>query len=235
MYKDNYAQSSELPEWLLDASKANAVTGATKERAVRYLKEQHKTLSQEQLKELNEIIFRKREIEVRAPELILPNDSQNIHTSAEVLFKHLAGAKQYFRQGSTLVRLTEHDADDGERLEEVTPEAFRSILGEQFECKAIIQGDRGDYLRQKLCSLDNAKALLAAQAFNTLPRIQAVLRSPVFAENEEGELTVMSKGYHKANGGTYVLAEKNIRQDIAIEEAREALLNLVSEFLFVTS
>jgi hypothetical protein len=170
---------------------------------------------------------------IRAPELILPNDSQNIHASAEVLFKHLAGTKQYFRQGNTLVQLREYGAEDGERLEEVTPEAFRSILGEQFECKAIIQGDRGDYLRQKLCSLDNAKALLAANAFNTLPRIQAVLRSPVFAENEDGELIVMSKGYHKANGGTYVLAEKNIRQDIPIEEAREALLNLVSEFLLL--
>ena len=215
----------------MEASNAKAVTGEVKDRTAKYYKENVKTLSSEDGEILYQIIVKKREC---LPELILPNDSQNIHSCAEVLFTHLASSNVYFRQSKSLVKLRQNDCDDGERLEEVTAEAFRSILGEAFDCKAIIQGDRGDYTRQKLCSLDNSKALLAANALNRMPRIQAVLRSPVFAEDEDGELAILGKGYHKANGGTYVLSDKKIRKDVGIDEARAALLGLMKEFQFVT-
>jgi hypothetical protein len=234
MYSNNYATGHILPDWLIRAAEAQSVTNAIKDLAVKYLKENHATISDEQFEQFKRI-FNKPLVEDRLPELILPNDSQHIHSCAELLFSHLANSNSFFRQGKSLVKLRQHDSDDGERLEEITPEAFRSILGEQFDCQAIIQGDRGDYMRQKLCSLDNAKALLAANAFDRMPRIQAVLRSPVFAENENGELTVLSKGYHKANGGTYILSDRNIQRDIPVDEATNALLQLVSEFLFVTS
>jgi hypothetical protein len=48
MYKQNYTESSTLPDWLLDAGDAKAVTGEIKDRAARYLKEHLNTLSQEE-------------------------------------------------------------------------------------------------------------------------------------------------------------------------------------------
>jgi hypothetical protein len=61
MYKNNYAESGSLPDWIIDASKAKAVTGADKDRAARYLKEHRHTLSSDEGKTLKEIIVNKRE------------------------------------------------------------------------------------------------------------------------------------------------------------------------------
>jgi hypothetical protein len=86
-------------------------------------------------------------------------------------------------------------------------------------------------LRQKLCSLDNAKALLATQAAQKyLPPIQAIVNSPVFAGDEGGKLTVLNQGYHASNGGIYVLRKRNIETSTAVKE----LLSVVEDFLFLT-
>jgi hypothetical protein len=89
-------------------------------------------------------------------------------------------------------------------------------------------------LKQKLCSLDNAKALLATEAASKhLPIIQAVVNSPVFAEDETGQLVVLNQGYHNRNGGIYVLRKREIETDIQIEEAVKSILEIVGDFSFL--
>jgi hypothetical protein len=90
-------------------------------------------------------------------------------------------------------------------------------------------------LRQKLCSQDNAKALLATEAAHKyLPTIQAVVNSPVFAENQAGQLTVLNQGYHTCNGGIYVLRKRGIDTDIPTDKAVKALLAIVGDFSFLS-
>lgn len=51
------------PDWLIRASKAKAVTGAVKDRAVAYMKENQETLSPEAAEALQKVIVDKPETE----------------------------------------------------------------------------------------------------------------------------------------------------------------------------
>ena len=157
------------------------------------------------------------------PELILPSDHMSFTECAEQCFQELANTKRYFRQGSVIVELVE--STEGLKLVELTVEAFRSRLESHFTLRSVVIVNRQEALRPKLCSQDNAKALLATEAaLRYLPPIQAVVNSPVFAEDEAGELTVLNQGYHSLNGGIYVLRKRNIDTSIEISTAVEALL-----------
>jgi hypothetical protein len=93
-----------------------------------------------------------------------------------------------------------------------------------------------EVLRQKLCSSDNAKALLQTNAVKQfLPPIQTILNSPVFAEDQEGRLIVLSQGYHRHNGGTYVLSGRHIIEDLDVKAAVEVLLGLIEDFYFASA
>src|SRR4029077_13435507 len=122
------------------------------------------------------------------PELILPNDHTYITECAERCFLLLAQTKRFFRQGSVTVELVE--CSEGPKLVELTIEAFRSRLESHFTLRSFVSLRGGGIaLRQKLCSQDNAKALLATEAaLKYLPPIQATPNSPVFAEDEAGKL-----------------------------------------------
>ena len=126
------------------------------------------------------------------PELILPNDHTYITECAERCFLQLAETKRFFRQGSVIVELVEFS--EGPKLVELTVEAFRSRLESHFTLRSFVSLRGGGVaLRQKLCSQDNAKALLATEAaLKYLPPIQATPNSPVFAEDEAGKLTVLN-------------------------------------------
>lgn len=167
------------------------------------------------------------------PDLILPCDSYTIKQSGEVAYTHFRDGELFFRQGSTVKRINAH-AKDGEWLETIKPETFRGILGTHFNCMTIIQGDRGDYTSKKLCSADKSRALLASDTVGILHPIQAVLMCPIFVEDSKGTIKILGKGYHPENGGVYVMTDMVINENIDIEEAKNALLGLVDEFLFVT-
>jgi len=97
----------------------------------------------------------------------------------------------------------------------------------------MLNGER--VLKQKLCSQDNAKALLATEAAQKyLPTIQVVVNSPIFSENEKGQLIVLNQGYHSCNGGVYVLKKREIDTSIPIDEAVETLLAIVGDFSFLS-
>jgi hypothetical protein len=165
-------------------------------------------------------------------ELILPNDQRYITECAEQCFPELAKKERFFRQGSLLVELVE--CAEKQKLVELSAEAFRSRLETYFALRSYVVHNGELVLKQKLCSLDNAKALLATEAaFKHLPIIQAVVNSPVFAEDEKGQLVVLNQGYHNRNGGIYVLRKREIETDIEIDRAVKALLEIVQDFCFL--
>jgi hypothetical protein len=167
------------------------------------------------------------------PELILPNDNRSFSECAWHCFEHLGNTGKFFLQGDRVVELEKNGGDH--RLVEVTPEAFRSRLEEHFELRAVLRVDNREVLRPKRCSLDTAKALLQTSAVRQfLPPIQTILNSPVFAEDQEGRLTVLSQGYHRLNGGTYVLSDRQVSQDVDSDTAVKGLLELIEDFSFAS-
>jgi hypothetical protein len=169
-----------------------------------------------------------REAGIINPELILPNDHRHPHETAEVCFAHLATTGKFFRQGKAVVVLEEKG------LEELTPEEFRSRLAKFFDLRAAIVGRNGQQvLRQKSCSLDNAKALMACEEVDLLPPIQSVIHSPAFVD-DRGTLRVLDQGYHATNGGTYVLNDRVVVEDLPLEEAVRSLLDILEDFSFAT-
>jgi hypothetical protein len=117
------------------------------------------------------------------PELILPNDHTSFVECGEQCFRELAKTGRFFRQGTVIVELA--GSSEGTKLVELTVEAFRSRLDTYFTLRSFVILDGRRALRPKRCSQDNAKALLATEAtLKYLPAIQAVVNSPVFAEDE---------------------------------------------------
>lgn len=167
------------------------------------------------------------------PELILPSDNQSLIECGRQCFEHLATTGKSFLQGSLLVELKEKEG--GQQLVEITAEAFRSRLEEHFELRARVRGrDNRMQLVQKLCSVDSAKALLkTSEVERSIPPIQRVVESPVFLE-DKGSLVVLSQGYHRINGGTYVVSNRKIIQTMEIESAVASLLGLVKDFSFAS-
>jgi hypothetical protein len=135
------------------------------------------------------------------PDLILPSDHTYFTECAEQCFWELAKTERFFRQGDLIVELIE--SPEGLKLVELGVEPFRSRLENYFTLRSYVSLRGGGIaLRKKICSHDNAKALLATEAALTqLPEIQAVVKSPVFAEDEGGKLTVLNQGYYRCNGG----------------------------------
>jgi hypothetical protein len=169
----------------------------------------------------------------RKPELILPSDHTHFIECAEQCFSDLAETKKFFRQGSLIVELVE--SSEKPKLEELSIEAFRSRLETYFTLRSYVMHNGEVFLRQKLCSQDRAKGLLATEAAHKyLPTIQAVVNSPVFAETKEGKLTVLNQGYHSCHGGIYVLRKREIDTGIPIDKAVEALLAIVGDFSFLS-
>jgi hypothetical protein len=167
------------------------------------------------------------------PELILPNDHTYFTACAEQCFSQLAETKRFFRQGSVIVELEE--CSMGQKLVELTVEAFRSRLESHFTLRSLVALRGGGVaLRQKLCSQDNAKALLATEAaLKYLPPIQTIVNSPVFTEDEVGRLTVLNQGYHSCNSGIYVLGKRNIDSTITTRKAAVELLGILGDFTFL--
>jgi hypothetical protein len=168
------------------------------------------------------------------PELILPSDHTKFTACAEQCFRELAKTRRFFRQGSAIVELAE--CSEGLKLVELTVEAFRSRLESYFTLRSYVSLRGGGLaLRPKICSQDNAKALLATEAaLKYLPPIQAIVNSPVFAEEEGGNLTILNQGYHTSNGGIYVLRKRNIDTTIEASIALKELLNILEDFSFLT-
>jgi len=160
--------------------------------------------------------------------IILPSDYFDFCESAKTIFPVLAKTGRFFMRGNSVVELIE----DGLRV--LTPEAFVSRL-DRFSDRVfgyvIHNGEL--VLKDKRCTLDKAKALLATlEAVEMLPPIRLVTRSPVIIQ-EADRTIVLREGYHSQCGGILVITKVEPPL-INIREAAPALRALLADFLFMT-
>lgn len=124
---------------------------------------------------------------------ILPNNNYSIVDAAEIIFAEIAKHKKIFIHGGQPVELSTRN--NRHILVPVTPDGFRSRI-ESYDKKImsyISLRNGGMALKQKLCTGEVAKALLATEQIrNHLPHIRALLDCSVLSK----ELKILSKGYH---------------------------------------
>jgi hypothetical protein len=89
-------------------------------------------------------------------------------------------------------------------------------------------------LKPTTCPEQTAKKLLCTtEALTTLNPIQTVIRCPVAVEGANGEIKILSLGYHNENGGILVVGG-DVISDVPLKDAVDGLKSLVDEFDFQT-
>jgi hypothetical protein len=113
---------------------------------------------------------------------------------------------------STRLLARNEECSEGLKLVELSVEAFRSRLETYFTPRSFVSLRGGGIgLKKKLCFTRQCEGLVGHRSCSKeLPAIQTVVNSPVFAEDEGGNLTVLNQGYHRCNGGIYVLRKREI-------------------------
>jgi hypothetical protein len=102
-----------------------------------------------------------------------------------------------------------------------------------FELLSWRQPAGEQVLKRTRCPKDIAEAFLETDsAIELLPGIRLLVGSPIVTQQDD-KLVVLNKGYHRLDGGIYVEHRVNI-QEVSLDEARQALLNLLIDFDFTT-
>jgi hypothetical protein len=164
------------------------------------------------------------------PDLILPGHHVEFIECGRKAFTVLANVERYFVRDRIVFELIK--AEDGARLVELKPEAFRSQLEEYFTLRTWVKINDKLGLTEARCSVANATALLkSSPAWQLLLPIKLVTASPVFVARN-GTLEILRKGYHNVLGGIYVSKDYEITE-VLLPKAVEAILALASDFRFV--
>ncbi len=169
------------------------------------------------------------------PQLILPCPKFEITECAKQCFTVLAKTHRYFTRDRTVFEVVRDEENDGLRLVELEPAAFRSHLEHHFRLVTLRTPSGGGqtFLIENRCSLDNAIALLKSdEAFELLPRIKIVTSAAVFVE-VDGKIEVLNEGYHNVKGGILVTRKREIT-DVDLKVATGALIELLHDFEFVS-
>ena len=168
--------------------------------------------------------------------IILPSGPLGIYEAAEKAFQLLARAQKIFLRGGAVFHLVNNPDDGLLKLEPLTEQTFRSRIERHGKILAwrAAPASRGYLLKADArCSLDNTAAMLASEAKNILPPIAALHNCPILIESAQGEITFLGRGYHRDHGGRLIVTGTE-PQHIPIEEAVELLLDMISEYEFVT-
>jgi hypothetical protein len=166
-------------------------------------------------------------------ELILPSGEIQIIESATNLFTHLAKTRRYFARGR-LVQEIVRNKEGNEVLSPLRASAFLSRMEKDFRLLAWRSLKGEPVLKPAHCPKDIAEAFLESDpAIDCLPAIALLVSSPILAECH-GEVITLNKGYHEVDGGIYVEQRIEIKE-VALREAIENLLALLSDFDFVTA
>jgi hypothetical protein len=164
------------------------------------------------------------------PDLVLPGHHVEFIECGRKAFEVLAGVERYFIRDRVVFELIKDQ--DGARLIELSPEAFRSQLEEYFTLRTWLKVHDKLALTASRCSASNATALLkSSPAWQLLPPIKLVTASPVFIARNS-TLEILRKGYHDVLGGIYVSRDYEI-SEVSLPKAVEAILALASDFCFV--
>jgi len=167
------------------------------------------------------------------PRLILPGGSVAIIETAGELFSGLSGIGKYFVRGRLIVELA-RNKEGSEVLTPLRATALRTRIEEDFELWVWRSlRDQTAALKRGRCPKDIAEALLESNsAVDLLPGIQLLTSAPILAERH-GTLIILNRGYHDYYGGVFVECRTDV-PEIAVDEAKSSLLNLLSDFDFTT-
>lgn len=166
------------------------------------------------------------------PSLILPSGHVSITESATNLFNQLAKKRRYFARGRLVVEIV-NNKQGSEVLSPLRANAFRSRIEEDFRLLSWRSPKGEPVLKPAYCPKDIAEAFLESNpAIDFLPGITLLVSCPILVECE-GKLGVLNKGFHEENGGVYVERRIGITE-LAIKEATENILRLLSDFHFTS-
>lgn len=164
----------------------------------------------------------------------LPSGNLGFEEAAGPIFNAFAERKELFTQDGRIVEVSPA-LDDSYELVPLTSSAFRSRLELLGKTMAWRSGENNQWnWRPARCSEDSAKALMATRAaLRLLPPISTVAPCPVVVVDEYQNFKVLTKGYHKQQGGLMVTSGAKA-PDVPLAEATNELMGLLVDFGFVT-
>jgi hypothetical protein len=170
----------------------------------------------------------------KAP-LYLPADGFTlINESAEAFYKGFAASKQYFLRDTALVK-ARTSSTEGITLSIIKPDELPSQLEYVFTVKKKkrVNGKVKSYPVN--CDPRDAKALLGCtdEAMKHSLPLRLLAASPLIIERG-GKPATLSQGYHREEGGVYVVNDFKV-PSMTIGESKELLLDLFADYVWVSS
>ncbi|MEO5961322.1 MAG: BT4734/BF3469 family protein, partial [Opitutaceae bacterium] len=164
--------------------------------------------------------------------IILPSaNGLSISEAAGKIFGRIAATRTLFSRGRIPHEVLADE--NGSRLEPVTARAFRSRLekhGRLMAWRSDRDGKRK--LSPAICAEETAGALLVTtEARDLLPRIRAIITSPILAPHGSDELVTLEHGWNPQNGGVFVTGHITPAA-VPLDEAVSALCALLDDFDF---
>lgn len=224
------AADEDLHDRLKAESVARALRDGKRVYGIPKLKEILGAVAAEKVVEWLEVKNEQTTSEVASGDVLLPSDHTTFIDAAANIFPRLADTGRVFSRGGTVVELSRDKENLG--LVIVDYERFRSLLEELGRTKSWVVNHGKPALREKRCSVDSAKALLATRAAGELlPPISLVTRSSIITIDEHHQPITLVHGYNAQCGG--VLVTSTVAPELVpLPEARDALLKLLPDFTF---
>lgn len=173
----------------------------------------------------------KPEVKSGATMILLPSDHTTITESSEEIFRRMAAQRTMFMRGSAFVEIADSKTDDG-RLVPITPEGFASRIESAGPLFKKTKDGHNVILKQKACSTEDAKRLMASRAaLRLLPKIELVTRAAIIAEDDDGRLVEFGRGYHESLSA---MVNGPDAEKVPLNQAIDALRELVAEYDFQT-
>jgi hypothetical protein len=169
---------------------------------------------------------------------ILPGNGQTISASAEGIFSIIAERECMFLRGGSIVEISTTDGE--EVMEDLKDQAFRSRIesyGTIYALRKRSAGrNGGSTVVQDIttCSQDAAKAIMAAEEREVLPKVRLLSNSHFLHEDEAGDPKLSKTGLNEFNGGIFVNERAQAIEDMTWEEARDLLRDMLSAYEFLT-
>ena len=160
--------------------------------------------------------------------MLLPSNFTTITESARRIFGVIAKEMDMFMFGGAIVELKEVNKQYS--LSQISPGAFRSRI-ERYDrnVMAYVSSGNDKAIKNKLCSMDNAKALMESDpATELLPHIRIVTSCPILTF----DLNTLAMGFHKKEGVLVTSGKQPI--EVELKEAVEALKGLLVDNEFIT-
>jgi len=160
------------------------------------------------------------------PIVQLPGGSRRITDASSELGTLLAATGDFYRRDHTAFQCTTDRSDNHLR-----PVNAAKLASNLETVAMLVRIDANGELKPTTCSKGNAELILSSEAFvRELPNIRVISNCPVLVE-DSGKLRVAC-GYDQTTG---VLAGGKAPSELGINESRELLNDMLSDFRFATA